>query len=184
MSAKRLDIVGLGLATIDIMTLVPRLPHQDEVFPARRILLQGGGPVATALVAAARLGAATAYLGPFAPTRWGTLAQGRLKSYGVDTTHAPVRAGGEQAVAVILVDQPSGQRSILYQPGDVQELTPAEVPKALILSARALHLDGVHLEAACHAAQIWPGGPVWSSRSTAERASCGRGLKGCFPWSI
>lgn len=149
-----LDIVGLGLATIDIMTLVPRLPSRDEVFRARSILLQGGGPVATALVTAARLGATTAYLGPIAPSTWGALTRAGLESEGVDTGHAPDRASGEQAVSVILVDEATGQRSILYDSGELQELSPAEIPAGLIASARALHLDGVHLEAACHAAEV------------------------------
>jgi sulfofructose kinase len=148
------DIVGLGLATLDIMTLVPRLPRRDEVLAAHRTLLEGGGPVATALVAASRLGATTAYLGPLAPTTWGALTRAGLEAYGVDTSRAPLRASGEQAVSVILVDGPTGQRSILYHSGEMEELAPDEVPVELITSARALHLDGVHLEAACHAAQI------------------------------
>jgi sulfofructose kinase len=153
-SVKPVDIVGLGLATIDIMTLVPRLPARDEVFRARSIVLEGGGPVATPLVAATRLGAATAYLGPIASTTWGQLARAGLEREGVDTSHAPARTGGEQGVSVILVDQATGQRSILYDSGEMQELSPAEVPTELIASARALHIDGSHLGAACHAAEI------------------------------
>jgi sugar/nucleoside kinase (ribokinase family) len=150
----RVDIVGLGMATVDVMTLVPRLPSRDEVFRARSILLEGGGPVATALVTATRLGASTAYLGPIAPTTWGDLARTGLESEGVDTAGAPTRASGEQTVSVILVDQATGQRSILYDSGEMPDLSPAEVPTGLVTSARALHLDGVHLEAACHAAEI------------------------------
>lgn len=148
------DIVGLGLATIDIMALVPRLPGRDEVFQARRILLEGGGPVATALVAAARLGASTAYVGPIARTTWGVLARAGLKAEGVDTRHSPNRRSGEQSVSVILVDEPTGLRSILFKMGEMPELVRAEVPEELIASARALHLDGTHLEAAFHAAKI------------------------------
>jgi sugar/nucleoside kinase (ribokinase family) len=149
-----MDIVGLGLATVDIITLIPRLPQHDEVFRAQSILLEGGGPVATALVAAAKLGVATTYLGPIASTRWGALTRSGLESCGVDTRHAPDRDDGEQPVSVILVDQPTGQRSILFDSGNMRELAPAEVPAELIVSARALHLDGVHLEAACHAAGL------------------------------
>jgi len=72
----------------------------------------------------------------------------------VDTRQAPARPGGEQGVSVILVDEATGQRSILYDRGEMEELAPAEVPEALITSARALHLDGVNLEAACHAAEV------------------------------
>jgi ribokinase len=154
MSDKRVDIIGLGLATIDIMTLIPRLPQPDDVFRAHRILLEGGGPVATALAAAAKLGATTAYLGPIAPTRWGTLTRAGLEAYGVDTSHAPTRARGEQTVSVILVDGPTGRRSILYDSGEMQNLEAAEVPAEQIASARALHLDGFHLEAARYAAEI------------------------------
>jgi sugar/nucleoside kinase (ribokinase family) len=148
------DVVGLGLATLDTLALVPRLPERDEVYPAQRILLQGGGPVATALVTAARLGATASYLGPFAPTPWGALARAGLEAEGVSTRDAPSRETGEQAVSVILVDQATGQRSILYTLGQTPELIPAEVPPELVASARVLHLDGVHLEAACHAATL------------------------------
>lgn len=154
MSEVRPDVVGLGLATVDILTLVPRLPGRDEVYQARDIRLEGGGPVATALVAACRLGASTAYLGPIAPTTWGALTREGLESAGVDTHHAPTRVTGEQAKAVILVDQPTGYRSILYKPASMPDLVPAEVPEVLITSARALHLDGVHLEAALYAAAV------------------------------
>ena len=154
MNAGPVDIVGLGLATIDIMVLVPRLPGRDEVFQARRILLEGGGPVATALVAAARLGASTAYVGPMAPTTWGALARAGLETEGVDTNHAPGRSSGEQSVSVILVDEPTGLRSILFKMGEMPELATTEVPEELIASASALHLDGTHLEAACYAAEI------------------------------
>jgi sugar/nucleoside kinase (ribokinase family) len=152
--ALRPDIVGLGLATVDILTLVPRLPERDDVYAVRQILLEGGGPVATALVAASRLGAKTVYLGSIAPTRWGSLTREGLESEGVDTRFAPTRNRGEQAVAVILVDQTTGQRSILYDKGEMTLLAPGEVPTELITSARALHLDGNQAEAALHAAKV------------------------------
>jgi sugar/nucleoside kinase (ribokinase family) len=153
-SAYHVDIVGLGMATIDIMTLLPRLPRRDEVFQARQISLEGGGPVATALVTATRLGCSAAYVGPFAASTWGSLARAGLEGEGVDTAHAPNRRKGEQSVSVILVDGPTGERSILYSRGEMPELAGGEVPAPLIRSARALHLDGAHLEAACLAARI------------------------------
>ena len=153
MTSDAVDIVGLGLATIDIMTLVPRLPRQDEVFQARRILLEGGGPVATALVAAARLGATTAYLGPIAPTTWGALTRAGLEA----------RRGGHEPGASAPAESSRRRSSSSTSPrasarscttrGELRDLAPEEVPAALIASARALHLDGVHLEAACHAAR-------------------------------
>lgn len=148
------DIVGLGLATVDILTLAPRLPQPDDVLAARQIIIQGGGPVATALAAAARLGATTAYLGPIGRGRWGEFTTAEFRQEGVATAYAPLSDGGDQSLSVILIDQASGRRSILYARGGLPDLAPAAVPPALIGRARALHLDGSHLAAALYAARL------------------------------
>ena len=56
------DVVGLGVATIDIVMLVDHLPAEEEIERALDLTLQGGGPVATAIVTLTRLGARTAML--------------------------------------------------------------------------------------------------------------------------
>jgi len=56
------DIVGIGVATLDVISVVDDFPHGEEVRQARAIVMQGGGPVATAVAAAAQLGADTAML--------------------------------------------------------------------------------------------------------------------------
>ncbi len=151
------DVVGLGLATVDILTVAPRLPQLDDVMAVRQIALQGGGPVATALVAASRLGATTAYLGPIGQRRWGEAARAEFMHYGVNTAHAPaapVSSAGDQSLSVILIDEASGRRSILYDRGGLPDLAPEDVPPRLITRARALHLDGGHITAALHAARL------------------------------
>lgn len=152
--SKAFDIVGLGLATIDILTVVPRLPQPDDVFSASEIVLQGGGPAATALVAASKLGASSSYLGVLGQGQWGTIARDEFESYGVDSNYARLSAKGDQSLSVILIDEPSGRRSIMWKRGGLPDLQPEEVPVELIRSARALHLDGVYAHAARRAAQI------------------------------
>lgn len=154
------DVVGLGLATVDVITLTPRLPGPDDVFAVDDIVVQGGGPVATALVAAARLGASTAYLGTIGAGRWGWEVDADFARYGVDTSHARRRGTGEQSLSVILVDAASGRRSILYRPGTLPDLAPDDVPATVVEGARILHLDGVHLEATLHAARLARAGGV------------------------
>jgi sugar/nucleoside kinase (ribokinase family) len=148
------DIVGLGLATVDILTLAPRLPQPDDVLAARQIVIQGGGPVATALAAAARLGAAVAYLGPIGRGRWGEFTLAEFGREGVETAFAPLSDLGDQSLSVILIDEATGRRSILYARGGLPDLAPAAVPPDLIAQARALHLDGGHIAAALHAARL------------------------------
>ena len=57
------DIVGIGACVMDTLITVPHYPTEDTKLRALSSKPAGGGPVATGLVAAAKLGAATAYVG-------------------------------------------------------------------------------------------------------------------------
>jgi sulfofructose kinase len=151
---NRFDVVGLGIATLDILAQTPRLPKSNDCFPIPLLEMQGGGPVATALAALARLGASCSYLGSFAMDDTAHHILTELENYGVDTSACPKREQGVSSASVILVEQDSGDRSILFQKGTAQELQPEEVPESQIRSARALHLDGFFTPAAIRAAQI------------------------------
>ena len=53
-------ITGIGYCGMDYLCVLPHIPHDDKVEIVES-LIQGGGPAATAIVAAARLGADTAF---------------------------------------------------------------------------------------------------------------------------
>ena len=55
MNEKQMDVIGLGASTIDVLTLVEHFPGR-VVQQALSTMIQGGGPVATAMVAVSRLG--------------------------------------------------------------------------------------------------------------------------------
>ena len=59
----QLDVVGLGLCTLDHLLVVPRPPTFESGTRVTAYSKQGGGPVATALVALARLGARAGVVG-------------------------------------------------------------------------------------------------------------------------
>lgn len=61
--AKTRDVLGFGCATIDELLYVDEWPERERKIPIRHIEAQGGGLGATALVAAARVGARCAYAG-------------------------------------------------------------------------------------------------------------------------
>lgn len=150
---KTPKVLGLGLATLDILTRTPRLPSSNDSLAIDRIDLQGGGPVATALVAIARLGGQSTYLGPMAPDEMGRLILAELEQYGVDMSHAARRREGVSSVSVILVERDSGHRAILFQKGTAPDLQPEDVPMPLVAGADALHLDGFYVPAAVQAAR-------------------------------
>ena len=56
-------IVGIGANVFDTLYNIPTYPAEDTKMRALSSKTAGGGPVATGLVAAAKLGAKTAYIG-------------------------------------------------------------------------------------------------------------------------
>lgn len=151
---KQYDVIGLGLATLDILAQTPRLPHSNDCFPIATLEMQGGGPVATALVALSKMGADCNYLGSIAADETATQIISELHRYGIDTNFCPQRDTGVSSASVILVEQSNGQRAILFQKSTSLDLQPEEVPEDLIRNAHALHLDGFFTQAALHAAHI------------------------------
>ncbi|PKO15480.1 MAG: carbohydrate kinase family protein [Chloroflexi bacterium HGW-Chloroflexi-10] len=146
------DVLGLGMSTIDILTTVSHLPKSNEVYAAEEIHVQGGGPVATALVALSVLGANAAYSGTIAPDKWGEMILQEFSQYQINTREAHLTAFGSSPVSVILIEKDTGHRAILYKKSDLPELQPEYLTPKMIASAKILHLDGVHLQAAIHGA--------------------------------
>jgi sugar/nucleoside kinase (ribokinase family) len=153
MSAPRFDIVGIGVATVDLLALVDRFPAQEAVQQAHAMEMQGGGPVATALVAAARLGASAAMLDSVGGDWRGQQIVRHLAEEGVGVDAVAVHPGATSAVACVLVERGSGARTIIHRPGSAPELRPHELPRGLIERARILHMNGRHLQASLEAAR-------------------------------
>jgi len=155
------DVVGLGVSVIDIVQLVDHFPAKEEVQRAEEMAIQGGGPVATAMVTLSRLGARVAMLDVVGDDWRGRLIREGLREEGVCTDYMRQRAGCSSSLASILVTRKNGARTIVYTPGTTPALTPAELPRAEIESARFLHLNGRHWEACLQAG-------AWARESDAE----------------
>jgi len=143
-AAARWDIVGLGVCTIDILIRVPELPSSEGVQRASQTCLQGGGPVATALAAAARLGAKTLMLDRQGDDWRGDLIRNGLEELGVMTDLCERVPGASSALASIWVRERDGARTIAYDPGSLDPLQPADLPTGVIEQARILHTNGRH----------------------------------------
>ncbi len=147
------DVVGLGCSCFDWLGVVPRLPGPDEEIHMLETKQQGGGEVATALVALARLGVSVAYVGKVGDDPFGDFIRKEFDRYGVDIRHLIVEPGAVSQASVVLVDKPSGKRTIVACVPTFTEVRPAQLPPGFIEQARYLHLDGVHRAAALEAAR-------------------------------
>ncbi len=147
------DVVGVGCACLDFLGIVHRLPEVDEQIWMKESTQQGGGMVATALVTLSRLGASTAYVGKIGDDVAGRFIKEEFDQYGVDSVYMKMEPGAASLASMILVDESTGQRTIMAGRSPIQ-LDSAEVPVKLVTSARYLHLDTTCRKAALAAAQI------------------------------
>ncbi len=148
---KKIDFVGLGFCSNDYICLLPEIPIDHKVQMLEH-LIQGGGPAATATVAAARLGVGTAFISTVGDDDAGKRILSDLEAEGVDTSAMLRRENSSSPIAYCWIDQPTGKRSIAWTRGSLKELLPSEVDMDLVRSAKLLHLDGHNTEAAIAAA--------------------------------
>jgi len=146
-------ITGIGYCGMDYLCRVPYVPHDDKV-ELIESLIQGGGPCATAIVAAARLGADAAFCGAVGDDARGEQILRGFDDENVDTRNVKVRRGAESPAGFCWIDQTSGKRSIAWTRGTVKPLGPREINPALIARSHVLHLDGHQTRAALAAAKL------------------------------
>ena len=145
---KQFDVIGIGACAVDFLGIVSKYPTSDTKNKMTRFIRQGGGPVATALVALARLGARVSFLGKLGKDELSCFALDDFKKEGVDTSRVIIEKGAGPYFAFISVDKKIGHRTIWWTDQMVRRLKRRDLSKAFITSAKILHLDEYDLEAA------------------------------------
>jgi sulfofructose kinase len=126
---------------LDAIALVDRFPHPDERQVAQEVRYAGGGPAATAAVAAARLGVPSALVGTVGDDPEGEQVLAALRAEGVDVSGVEVRAGEPSGASVVIVDASRGTRAICTRPVP-RPAVPAHGPAAeLVAGASWVHAD-------------------------------------------
>jgi len=137
------DIVGIGVCTVDHLMTVPHMPGNNVNMKASSYLRQPGGLASCALVAAARLGARAKIIALVGDDADGQYIRDELESEGVDASQLIARAGGESHVSLILVDEGTGDRSIITRPPTGKPIALSEITREDITSAKVLFIDDV-----------------------------------------
>src|SRR3989337_1001124 len=123
---------------------------------------QGGGQWATALVALSRWGCRCKYVGTVGDDEHGRLSSLLLSREGVDLAHVRTAPGASSQFAVMLVEEETGERTILWDRDPRIRVSPEDLPLDDIRRARALLLDGHDVPPAIIAARTAraAGGPA------------------------
>ena len=135
-------IVGLGIACLDhvFVTSQTRGAGQGELLSH---VTEGGGLVATALAAAARLGARAQIITWVGDDEAGSAVLKGLQDEGIDVSLAAVVPGGETAVSFVQVEADTGERTIYHKRGVEAEATQAKEALRLLQQADVALVDGV-----------------------------------------
>jgi len=146
-----MKIVGVGQCSLDYLTLVDSFPENDT---KSEVLLwdeQGGGPVATALVALARLEAECAFHGVVGDDPEGDKIRQSLIDAGVEAGGIIGRGNCSSQKALIVIEKGSGKRTIFWKRPSGPALEPDELGGDFLIGADFLLLDGLMQKASLHA---------------------------------
>src|ERR1700704_2258633 len=135
------DIVGVGLNATDTLLIVPHFPAYAGKVPFVEELLSPGGQVASAMVACASLGLRTKYIGAVGDDERGRIQVESLKGTGINLDDVKVRPGCANQSAYIIIDRPTGERTVLWGRDEGLKGRPEEIPEEMIACARLLHID-------------------------------------------
>lgn len=147
-----IEVVGLGQASLDFLGRTSSFPRENEKSELQNMEMQCGGPASTAMVALARLGIRTSFLGCVSDDFFGQEIVKGLEKEGVDFTFVTVRPGYTSQFAFIAISPKNGDRTIFWHRGSAPPLRREEVRLASFPKARILHVDGLMVEASVEAA--------------------------------
>lgn len=147
------DITGIGASVFDFLIMADQFPVEDTKLKAEASRIQGGGPCATALVAAAKMGISAEYFGVLGTDFYGRYMTEEFRRYGVATESVRLADGTVSANSVVILNKNNRTRTCLWNPGTLPPLKEEDIPLEKLAKAKYLHLDGNHMEAALYAAK-------------------------------
>lgn len=131
--------VFAGVATHDTIALVERYPRADERIVATQLRQAGGGPAATAAVAAARLGVPVAFIGSVGDDPEADSILDGLNAEGVDVSGVARIPNTRSASSIVIVDSSQATRAIINRPPEPLQLD--DRARELMAAADWVHVD-------------------------------------------
>jgi ribokinase len=155
-----MKVAGLGQCSLDFIAQVAEYPLEDTKEEALSVVVQGGGPVATALVSLSRLGLKTFFAGVVSDDEAGREIKRGLSAEGVGVGGLKVIKGGSSQVAFIVANRTKGTRTIFWKRPSFKkglasgELKASDVKPTFIKGKKFLLLDGLMRAASVRAARL------------------------------
>lgn len=146
------DVAGVGLNATDTIIRLPHFPSSDSKVEILSAEVLPGGQVASAMVACQAWGLQTRYVGKVGDDAAARMQRDELARAGVESHLVEASATSSQ-IAFILVDQRSGERTVLWKRDPRLELQANELQRDWVVRSRLLLVDGHDTASAVMAAR-------------------------------
>jgi sulfofructose kinase len=133
------DVIGLGICAYDLIGVAADVPQFGKKQPLAQWLEVGGGPVPTALVTLARLGARPCMHSPTGNDSYGAKIVAELEREGVATAGMQIHPGSSHLAFALA--EPGQDRRTIFWHNDPAVLRAFVLDEALVCAGRALLLD-------------------------------------------
>ena len=150
---KRFDVVGVGCTAVDTLAIYEGPIEEDQKMQVFQATRQGGGLVATGLVAVARLGGKARYIGKVGDDDHAQFIIREFQQEGVDTSCIRIKPGASAIRTIGVVNPAKGFRTLFFCLDDAPTVEPTDIVREEVLAGKVLFVDGFQLKAAIQAAR-------------------------------
>ncbi|MBR2043887.1 MAG: bifunctional hydroxymethylpyrimidine kinase/phosphomethylpyrimidine kinase [Clostridia bacterium] len=147
-------IVGIGACVMDTLITVPNYPKEDTKLRATSSKIAGGGPTATGIVAASKLGEDAGFIGVLSGDNGGRFLKEDFEKYGVGTDNIDIIDGYRSFTSTIWLASDTATRTCVFDKGNLPALKLDEAKINAVKNAELLMIDGNEMDAAEHACKI------------------------------
>ena len=139
---------------MDTLITVPNYPKEDTKLRATSSKIAGGGPTATGIVAASKLGESAGYIGVLSADNGGRFLKEDFEKYGVATHNIDIIDGYRSFTSTIWLANDTASRTCVFDKGNLPPLALDEAKKTAIKEAELLMIDGNEIDAAEEACKV------------------------------
>jgi len=151
LAARPFDVIGFGVNALDLIAIIDGYPEPDTKVQFQEFDVQGGGVVATAMAACARLGLRARYVGKVGGDFWSRVSLRTLSKEGIDVRHVIRVKESPGHVSLVLADRATGARTLFFRRPPSYSIRPEELNREALTAGRLLHVDGIDAAAALQA---------------------------------
>lgn len=143
-SGDNKKILCVGLCCLDIISVVRAFPKEDTDQRSLDYYWQRGGNASNSSTILALLGADVEFLGTLVKSQEYGFLKSSFSKCGIGTDHCPVFEEGEVScpVAVVIVNQVNGSRTILAALNNIRELKYEDFEKVNLQGYKWIHFEG------------------------------------------